>query len=270
MGVLQQVHRWFADPKYLGFVVISQTCDLVRRNGERCKTPYLEIAVVRPLRAYLLSLLKQQCDWIGDRYFPMSEKGRANELLDRVINQNESALGLFYLHPESSIGIAEESVALLRVSIALRADEHYETLIKARRGRLHPEFANKLGWLCGNLYSRVGIKDWKETEEDKKIATKLIKGLLDETEYLGPRFVECPKPLRKARENGTVDLRQATAAEIEAEIAKHVTAPYKTTAIEAIARILRDQGAEEALIRKVQQNLNNDPAFNSSVRTGTG
>jgi hypothetical protein len=203
---LDLVHPWFNDPKYLGFVVISQTCDLVRRAGEQCKTPYVEIAVVRGLRAYTLSLLRQQCEWIGDRYFPSTERNRAHELLDRVINQNEHALGLFYLHPEATIGIAEVSVALLRVSIALRSEEHYDTILAARRGRLDPEFANKLGWLCGNLYSRVGIRDWKETETDKKAASEIKRRLLDDSDDQGPKFVECPRAFLERLKDGTVDL----------------------------------------------------------------
>lgn len=138
--------------------------------------------------------MRQQCEWIGDRYFPSTERNRANDLIDRIINQNEAALGIFYLHPEASIGIAESSIVLLRVSIALRAAEHYDTLVAARRGRLHPEFANKLGWLCGNLHSRVGIRDWKENEEDQKMASEIKRTMLDDGD--GPtRVVEGPTPL---------------------------------------------------------------------------
>lgn len=267
-AALQNVHRWFVDPKYLGFVVISQTCDLVRRQGESCKTPYVEIAVIRPFRAYLLSLLKQQCDWIGDRYFPSGERNRANDLLDRVINQNESTLGLFYLHPEASIGIGEASIALLRVSVALRSEEHYDTLVAARRGRLHPEFGNKLGWICGNLYSRIGIRDWKESEEDRKVATEIKRRLLDQSDDAGPRFVDCSKPFLEGLKRGTINLRDATPEQIEAELERHSSKPYKDRAIEAVMRILESQGVSTELRQRVGSNLKSDREFGDVIRQG--
>lgn len=266
---LDVAHRWFNDPKYLGFVVISQTCDLVRRNEEPCKTPYAEIAVVRPLRPYVLGLLRQQCDWIGDRYFPSTERNRANDLLDRVINQNEAALGLFYLHPEASIGIAEASVALLRVSIALRSEEHYETLLGARRGRLHPEFANKLGWLCGNLYSRVGIRDWKEDEQDKKVASSIKRGLLDDLGVGSPKFVDCPKKFLDDLKNGKVNLRQATAEQIDAKIAEYASKPYKEKALDAIARVLEGQSVTAEVSARVCNVLRSDNEFVNTLRQGS-
>ncbi|MFO0837410.1 MAG: hypothetical protein U1D55_02710 [Phycisphaerae bacterium] len=265
---LNVAHRWFNDPKYLGFMVISQTCDLVRRAGDLCKTPYTEIAVVRPLRPYMLALLRQQCDWIGDRYFPATERNRANELLDRVINQNEAALGLFYLHPESEIGIAEESVVLLRVSIALRSNEHYGTLMDARRGRLHPEFANKLGWLCGNLYSRVGIRDWKEDEQDKETAEAIKRRLLEDSDGTSPRFVDCPKSFLKELRQGKVDLRCATADQIEAKIAKYQSKPYKESALDAVVRVLEGQGVDAKTRAKIRNVLTSDSEFATALRPG--
>jgi hypothetical protein len=265
---LNLVHPWFNDPKYLGFIVISQTCDLVRRGGEPCKTPYVEIAVVRGLRAYVLSLLRQQCEWIGDRFFPSTERNRANDLLDRVINQNEAALGLFYLHPEAEIGIAEESVALLRVSIALRSEEHYGTILGARRGRLDPEFANKLGWLCGNLYSRVGIRDWKETDADKKAAAEIKRRLLDDSDGRGPKFVECPKAFIDGLNDGSINLKSSTAAEIEAKIAELAAKSYKDRALDSVVRILGAQGIDEDKQKKIRSALNSDRAFTDAVRQG--
>ena len=265
---LDLAHRWFNDPKYFGFVVVSQTCDLVRRNGESCKTPYIEVAVVRPFRAYLLALLRQQCDCIGDRYFPSAERNRANDLIDRIINQNEATLGIYYLHPEASIGIAEGSIALLRVSIALRAVEHYDVLVNARRGRLDPEFANKLGWLRGNMYSRVGIKDWKETEDDRKTATDIKAGLLDGS-VNGPHFVECPKKFLDDLRKGIFSLKDATATEIETKIREYVAKPHKENALDAIVRVLEGQEINPAIRTKVRNVLNSDSEFVKSLRSGS-
>lgn len=266
--ILDSAHRWFLDPKYLGFILITQTCDMVRRDRELCKTPYLEIAVIRPLRGYLLPLLKQTCNWIGHKFFPSSDRDKAYELLDRIMNQNEATLGLFYLHPEAEIGIAEESVALLRVSIALRS-EHYNALVNARKGRLDPEFANKLGWLCGNLYSRVGIRDWNEYPDDKIVAKQIRKQLLQDSGDDCPEFVDYSKELSKAIENKKVDLRNKTEAEIQELMAQYPLQNYKAKAIDAVTKILTEQGISEGTIKKVRNNLSNNTEFTSAVKQGS-
>lgn len=266
---LDTAHKWFNDQKYLGFVVISQTCDLVRRDGSSCKTPYIEIAVVRPFRSYVLSLLRQHCDWIGDRYFPSSDRNRANDLIDRIINQNESSLGIFYLHPESSISIAEPCIVLLRVSIAMRAHEHYDTLIAARRGRLHPEFANKLGWLCGNLYSRVGVKDWKETEEDQKIASKIKKDLLSVADGQGPEFIDCPPKFLEDLRKGIVALQGATGPSIVEKIKEYIGKSHKDRALDAVGRVLESQKIDASTRQTIYNILKSDSEFSKSLRPGT-
>jgi hypothetical protein len=269
-GILNGVHPWFNDPKYLGFIIISQTCDLVRRDGVRCKTPYIEIAVVRGLRGYRLALFRRHLDWLGDRYFPIREQSKARELLERIMNQNESGLGLFYLHPEASIGIAEESVALLRVSIALRAEEHYGVVLAARRGTLHAEFANRLGWLCGNLYSRVGVRDWTENEADRRRANEIRRALVDDGDGLGPKFVQCSKAFLDQRDRGGLDCRNATAGEIERMLAEFPPINHREVAINAVDRVLKNAGIEEAHRTRVLRSLLSDPAFCGAVRNEKG
>ncbi len=108
-----------------------------------------------------------------------TKEGRflAEQLLVKIMNQNEQATGLFYLHPDADVGIATPSVALLRISIALRR-EHYAVLTSARHGRIAPEFAAKLGWLTGNLYARVATPDWDE-KAGKNSAKEIAKRMLE-------------------------------------------------------------------------------------------
>ncbi len=267
-AALEQVHGWFVDPKYLGFLVLSQSCDLIRREGEPCKTPYITIAAIRPLRQVLLQLLRQQCTCISDRYFLSSEKGKASDFLTRIINQNETALGLFYLHPEAKVGIAEESVALLRVSIALRSREHYDTLLSARTGGLQAEFVNKLGWLCGNLFSRVGVTDWTESQERVDQAKKLVGDLLVDLNDQSPKFIDS-KRFEKDYKAGKIVLNDATPEQVEAELAKLKGPTFKETALLAVERALSAQQIAPVTIEKAKQNLANDAGFVNAVRPGS-
>jgi hypothetical protein len=86
--------------------------------------------------------------------------------LNRLLNNNEKEY--FYLHEEPQIGLYS-SCAFLRLSIAIRADEHYAMCRDARIASLSPEFQSKLGWLVGNIFSRVGTTDWKENELKVKV-----------------------------------------------------------------------------------------------------
>ena len=47
-AAIEDVHPHFVDPKYTAFIVLTQTCDLVRRveRGRVCKAPYVNLAVV--------------------------------------------------------------------------------------------------------------------------------------------------------------------------------------------------------------------------------
>jgi hypothetical protein len=80
------------------------------------------------------------------------------QFLERLLNNNEP--NYFYLHHDLELGIAEPLVAFLALSIAVKAELHYETCLKARVAQLEDSFQAKLGWLVGNMYSRVGTQDW--------------------------------------------------------------------------------------------------------------
>ena len=176
-SVLEEVHPHFLDPKYTAFLIITQSCDLVLRGGG-CRSRYLNLAVVRPLESVLQDLLSHFCSPISNGVYLRKDKEQAHMLMERIFNQNEQTLGLFYLHPDVDAGIAVPSISLLRVSVALRSS-HYSVLKESRQGRLSVEFRNKLGWLVGNLYSRIATKDWNDQPDGKKELNTLKKAFLD-------------------------------------------------------------------------------------------
>jgi hypothetical protein len=178
LGVLGEVHKHFCDPKYLAFIVVTQTCDLVVRSGV-CKTRYIGLAVVRSLASVLPELLDEMLQPSISGVYPEEDRQRCEELLHRVLNQNEQAHGMVYIHPDGDIGIGEPAVALLRVSITLRAREHYRILQDARVGRMDTEYRNKMGWLAGNLYSRIDTTDWRERTQGDQLEDGIISQLLN-------------------------------------------------------------------------------------------
>lgn len=166
--VLKNVHPYFLNEQYKFFMVLSQSCDLVRRNGKSCKTPYITLAAVRSYSDFLEKMfLKGKYAEKVDELLLMDEKNkdRAYQLVERVYNNTEPEY--FFLYKEEALEFPESMVAYLKVSIALKSNEHYDKCLNAKRIELTDEFKAKLGWLVGNMYSRVGTADWGGVMSDQ-------------------------------------------------------------------------------------------------------
>lgn len=160
--VLKDVHPYFLNEQYKYFIILSQSCDLVRRNGKNCKTPYITLAAVRRYSDFLeKTLLKGKFAEKHAGLLLMDEKNknRAYQFIERLYNNTESEY--FFLYKEEALNFQESMVAYLKVSIALKSNEHYDKCLNAKKIELTDEFKAKLGWLVGNMYSRVGTADWE-------------------------------------------------------------------------------------------------------------
>lgn len=253
--LFRTVHPHFCDNKYLGFVVTTQTCDLVRRKGV-CDTQYINVAAVRSLSGVLGKCLDSCCTPVKSGVYIDRDRNRANDLLSRVINQNEWKLGLFYLYPDGAVGIGEDAVALLRVSVAFLA-RHYDIMCRARRGRLTPEFANKLGWLLGNLYSRVGTRDWPSAE----LGQMIRKLLDDEIRWVNERAVD---ELKRQK----CEIESLTLEEFLQRCGEASPLPLKQVGIRRIVEIVADvvEGLDESRRKRLETRLANDSALSQTFR----
>lgn len=161
-AVLKEVHPYFLNEQYKYFMVLSQSCDLVRRNGKNCKTPYITLAAVRRYSDFLEKMLlkgkfaekKKELLLMEDKH-----KERAYQVIERIYNNTEPEY--FFLFKEEALEFQESMIAYLKVSIALKSDEHYDKCLSAKKIELTDEFKAKLGWLVGNMCSRVGTADWE-------------------------------------------------------------------------------------------------------------
>lgn len=165
--ILAQVHPHFNREEYKYFLVLTQTCDLYRSKDRSIKTKYINIAAVRPLEDILMkeaakfssSYLEKKTNKIFDE----QKRSVIYDFVSKLLNNN--ATDYFYLH--NDLTITEPLVAVLRVSIALKAEEHYDTCLNSKRLELENSFKAKLGWLIGNLYSRVSTEDWESYQMKK-------------------------------------------------------------------------------------------------------
>ena len=267
-AVLQAAHKHFLDPKYSAFIILTQSCDIVRRKENPCKTRYINLAVIRPLDNVLLSFLDAECERIKiddvsiDGLYAGEDKPRARQLLSRIINQNEHGLGLFYLHADADAGIAVPSVALLQVSIALRR-EHYSALVKARSGRLTAEFQSRLGWIIGNLYSRVATQDFGDAK-----SKEIIEDILDTGKQSGKGPMWINRTCAAAAQGKGVKVKDSPLGDIVASINLHKPTPPMSVAIDRAIAIVQDvtQTSDAEKLQKVRNRLANDQIFASTFK----
>ncbi len=201
--LLRAVHpHFFQHPKNLFFMVLTQSCDLVPRGlGSSCKAPYITIAPVRSVDLVVerqvaqlnAADVKSAIPVVGNK-----AKNRLYEFMNRLLNNNEP--GFFFLDAEGT-KLGNDGVAFLNLSIAIKSDLHLQTCVDAKILQLTDTFQAKLGWLVGQLYSRVGTQDMDATRLSTKIAdyltnsnsyVRLIPARLCPKRKSRLRFVPCP------------------------------------------------------------------------------
>lgn len=149
------------------FIVLTQSCDLVRRRG-RIGARYLTIAPVRPLSHVLNREFEEGVDIsvAGKRFASSRVQQKIEQLLNRLLNNNDEEF--FFLAQEPAHGLSVDSCAVLRLGISIKV-EHYERLLEARIIGLEDSFQSKLGYLIGRLYAKVGTRDLDEGVREAKV-----------------------------------------------------------------------------------------------------
>jgi hypothetical protein len=136
----------------VAFCVVTQTCDLVKA---RC-VEFIYLAVIRRLT-----------DVLGKKAVE-SNKGRGDtrSLLKRIVNHNGNKPGYFFLHAAPAIG--DDWVVDLRTVFSLVSRLHYPAIHQSRIVSLDEVFANKLGWMMGNMFARVPTPTWDEMNKIRR------------------------------------------------------------------------------------------------------
>lgn len=269
--VLQQHHKYFVTEcdvhpgrlKYPYFMVLTQSCDLVKREGNICKTPYITLAAVRPLDVALKKIgednsvfkdrtkIERELDIYSNKL-----KNSTINFLERLINNNEAEY--FFIYGDDKVGLDQHYVSFLKVSIALKARENYEVCLAAKRVELAEPFSHKLGWHVGNLYSRIGTEDvspekLSELKESfmgdyyKFVTPKAIKDLPEN--YLGG----------KTKEEVIKEFEKQTFEEKDKRLAKIA---------EAVIRIVEKEEIEldELQKQRITNSIKNSPTFKQEIK----
>jgi hypothetical protein len=258
LDVLSKFHRHYADKEnYKYFIVLTQSCDLIRRNGKTSSSPYITIAAVRPLNEALRREAKEYQDWWQQPKNIIDSKAR--ERLDNFTFSllNNNVPNYFYLHEDISLGISERCCAFLALAVAIRS-EHYEKCLKAKTAQLKEDFSIKLGWLVGNMYSRVGTKEWDE-HYGKGQAEKEMSDILKETfiTFSKDKIKKGTDELQRQKE-----LTQYSPDEIYNHIMETELIPKSTEFSKRAEQILKEKfPSKEKEIHKVIATLMQDPVI---------
>ena len=160
MAALKEHFPYYLRSDFTHFIILSQSCDLIRRDGNPCKTQHITLAAIRPLSLVLELELRGHQNEIEKAAMVCSDRKQflLIQFYERLLNNNDPEY--FYLHEQPELHFPESSCALLRQSISLEAQQYYDNFLDARVISLMGIFQAKLGWLVGNMYSRVGTEDW--------------------------------------------------------------------------------------------------------------
>ncbi len=161
--LLEEYHSHYTKPEYTHFQILTQTCDLVRRDSQnKCAARYITLAAIRNLDTVIQRAIsdnvKRTIEIDGDLYCSQKHREKLAQYLSKIFNNNSKEY--FFLRSSPAETLLEDSCTFLYLSIAIKADEHYGLCLKAKRLELKENFRAKLGWTVGNLYSRVGTEDY--------------------------------------------------------------------------------------------------------------
>lgn len=256
--ILRAIHPYYLREDYTHFLVLTQSCDLVRRSGKPPKSRYITIAAVRPFPLIIVREIEKYQEPFEKAAIVCSNQFRLLliQFLDRLFNYNEHEF--FYLHPEPLLGLTDPHCASLRLKVSIKASLHYETCIQARMLSLAPLYQAKLGWMIGNIYSRVGTEEWVPTAETKKDFDQRVRLLLDKACKW-----EDPKRLLKAKATVTAQLLDAGTEAIQKHIADTIVPDPVEEVITAVIAQLQKLAkvADDEEAKKIANRLRNDPVI---------
>jgi hypothetical protein len=262
--LLDSVHPHYGQhEQYQYFMVLTQTCDLVRRSGALPKSRYITLAAVRPIEEVLRRTAAElQEGWQRETsVISASARDKLKLFLERLVDTNEP--GYFYLHPDTNFGLAQRYCAFLALSIALRRD-HYDMCLRAKLFELKEPFQAKLGWLIGDMYGRVAVAEWDEEIKnpslDSEIATLLRTTFLM---FDDEKIREATEELKQTE--GGLDAK--TPSEIADFVKRKKLIPRKRRLLERATQVLLSSKIVEQFRERINTAIKQDAQLIDEIKS---
>lgn len=258
--ILAKVHPHYLKPDYRFFMVVTQSCDLFRRDGKPCSAPYITIAAVRPLELaierfadkLLYHDLERQLSFASE-----DRKAKLQQFVERLLNNNE--LGYFFLHSVRDSQLSQHQCAFLHLTIALKKS-HYDTLLGAKILQLKETFQHKLGYLLGTTYSRVGTEDWVPSVCDEKAFSKTVTNL---AKSVRNNWIDKKTHRNVMTELATIDLQDVTESDLADAVkrARRSREQKRRDVLSRIEHFAESMGITKDQVQQLNKRLENDPKF---------
>jgi len=210
--------------KYKFFIILTQSCDLIRRNGKLPKADQLTIAAVRSIRYFLkaeVAKLQKYPELKKADICTADKKTKVIQMIERLISNEKDPY--FYLNPGPETPYNDPMIAYLRITFPLRLTEHYNTCRNAKRVQLAPIFQAKLGWLTTLVFGQVGTEDF-----DPKIRKEMARQYL--ATYNNVAFIKTSALSLAAKKKGI----DSSLSKISEEDLHKILELYKTTSYHEI------------------------------------
>lgn len=264
--LIETIHPYYDDSnKYPFFMILTQSCDLIRRDDKNCKSKYITLAAVRPLEVAIERHISEYQKKEFEKSFAYcNEKHKENirQFLERLFNNNEP--NLFYLREEASKELFKDYCAFLHLTVAVKSNLNYDTLLEGKVIQLEESFQHKLGYLTGQIYSRIGTQDWDE-ESLKALIKKCFKDNVDNALKWLPNSVH-KKSIEKISKTQS-QLNEESVQEIIQEIIQSERLEARREKmLEIISSKLSNEQVEWSKIKQINIQLKNDPEFNSRIK----
>lgn len=267
-NLIKSVHPHYLKDDYLYFTVVTQTCDLAKRNSDHCNARYITIAAVRSLTTALeRQIKKHQRSSLDLKLNIISERERSKceQFVERLLNNNEPEYFYYYGGPESFPQY--ELCAFLRLTIAVKADIHYDTLLEAKVLQLKDSFQHKLGSHVGHIYSRIGTEDWDpNTLNEADFRAKARKYI--RTDGLDPLWIPTPVYDKVTKAILKLPPEQQTLDRLKKEIESLELSSEKKRAdvLKLIQKAFEGVNCDENELTKALNRLANDGDFKREVK----
>ena len=260
IDIIKEYHSYYTKEDYTHFIILTQTCDLVRRKGT-CSASYITLAAIRPFELVLKKEFKKYQNYFSKRagVGNKKHKGRLKNFLESLMNNNHKEY--FYLHEEHDYGFNQSACVFLRLSVAIKSDVNYEKCLNSRILSLNEVFRAKLGWLVGNIYSRVGTQDWTDSIEKNEFE----KFIDDKLEGLFNWYDD--KQLKAAEKHADKQLIETGGENLRNYIESIKPPKRKDIVLDRVIEILNDsaiiQGDKE--LRTLRMKLSNDSLLSNKL-----
>ena len=260
-AILRDVHPHYLKQDYKYFIVLTQSCDLVVRPEGECSARYISLAAVRPL---MLVLERKLFEYLPDpleRQFRFSHEGIKAKMLqfyERLLNNNEPEY--FYLRQQLDQGLSEDCCAFLKLSIAAKTEFHYQTILAAKILELADPFKYKLGFLVGNMYSRIDTEDWVPDTKTKDEFELMLRQVIEEGFAVWLKKDTHQKALRRLRAMEPNERTPEKFKDILVELSK-IKNQKKDALLASITDELRGLQIPDATVQTFRRRLEGQAAF---------